>query len=215
MPSPRSLFFPYTTLFRSYGRRAASLAASRALEHGSAEQADRSLLGQQRAARVHAVAGGPRTRRSADAVRLADRRVRGPPATARSEEHTSELQSHSDLVCRLLALYSFPTRRSSDLTGVEQRRWQRAARLNMDLQNKLIDRFSANNELLAYMQSPVGRGLADLQTPSGSQIGESAAHRRLQDRKSTRLNSSHTVTSYAVSSLSILSLHDALPILRA
>src|SRR5947207_2113807 len=41
----------------------------------------------------------------------------------RSEEHTSELQSHSDLVCRLLlelylhrlALYSFPTRRSSDL----------------------------------------------------------------------------------------------------
>src|SRR5437764_7447540 len=53
-------------------------------------------------------------------------------------------------------------------TGVEQRRWQRAVRLNMDLQNKLIDRFSANNELLAYMQSPVGRGLADLQTPAGS-----------------------------------------------
>src|SRR5438034_3589829 len=25
-----------------------------------------------------------------------------PPAPARSEEHTSELQSHSDLVCRLL-----------------------------------------------------------------------------------------------------------------
>src|SRR5438034_406084 len=40
----------------------------------------------------------------------------------RSEEHTSELQSHSDLVCRLLlatrphsAPHSFPTRRSSDL----------------------------------------------------------------------------------------------------
>src|SRR5437588_89840 len=41
----------------------------------------------------------------------------------RSEEHTSELQSHSDLVCRLLlesylahtSLHSFPTRRSSDL----------------------------------------------------------------------------------------------------
>src|SRR5947207_3094286 len=41
----------------------------------------------------------------------------------RSEEHTSELQSHSDLVCRLLLecygpnpdLHSFPTRRSSDL----------------------------------------------------------------------------------------------------
>src|SRR5699024_8875970 len=41
----------------------------------------------------------------------------------RSEEHTSELQSRFDLVCRLLvestgyqrALLSFPTRRSSDL----------------------------------------------------------------------------------------------------
>src|SRR5438034_3606698 len=28
--------------------------------------------------------------------------VRGRPAPSRSEEHTSELQSHSDLVCRLL-----------------------------------------------------------------------------------------------------------------
>src|SRR6516225_172000 len=41
----------------------------------------------------------------------------------RSEEHTSELQSHVNLVCRLLLeryvihpdLHSFPTRRSSDL----------------------------------------------------------------------------------------------------
>src|SRR5437773_1331615 len=44
-------------------------------------------------------------------------------AIRRSEEHTSELQSHHDLVCRLLLessrphrhLHSFPTRRSSDL----------------------------------------------------------------------------------------------------
>src|SRR5699024_7091945 len=43
----------------------------------------------------------------------------------RSEEHTSELQSRFDLVCRLLLetssyhlhLHSFPTRRSSDLGG--------------------------------------------------------------------------------------------------
>src|SRR5215204_3077050 len=34
-----------------------------------------------------------------------------PSAVARSEEHTSELQSHRDL-------HSFPTRRSSDLVGV-------------------------------------------------------------------------------------------------
>src|SRR5438046_2004287 len=44
--------------------------------------------------------------------------------TSRSEEHTSELQSLTNLVCRLLlehslrplSLHSFPTRRSSDLT---------------------------------------------------------------------------------------------------
>src|SRR5579875_547753 len=41
---------------------------------------------------------------------LPDARVKAtyPAAWARSEEHTSELQSHSDL-------HSFPTRRSSDL----------------------------------------------------------------------------------------------------
>src|SRR5436190_12305331 len=30
------------------------------------------------------------------------RKASNPPPSARSEEHTSELQSHSDLVCRLL-----------------------------------------------------------------------------------------------------------------
>src|SRR5947207_2341110 len=59
-------------------------------------------------------------------------RARGPALRrSRSEEHTSELQSHSDLVCRLLlescgyhiVLHSSPTRRSSDLARV----WSRAA----------------------------------------------------------------------------------------
>jgi hypothetical protein len=51
-------------------------------------------------------------------------------------------------------------------TLIEQRRWQRAARMEMELQNKLIDRFSGTNELLAYMQSPAGAGLAQLHSPS-------------------------------------------------
>ena len=43
---------------------------------------------------------------------------------------------------------------TSALTGlirtlIDQRRWQRAARMQMDLQNKLIDRFSGHEELLA------------------------------------------------------------------
>src|SRR5690606_17153412 len=51
-------------------------------------------------------------------------------AGCRSEEHTSELQSRENLVCRLLLegcftrrdLHSFPTRRSSDLRG-SRLRW--------------------------------------------------------------------------------------------
>src|SRR5476649_1275186 len=42
-------------------------------------------------------------------------RKRQPHIHARSEEHTSELQSHRDL-------HSFPTRRSSDLISSETRR---------------------------------------------------------------------------------------------
>src|SRR5438132_12889151 len=72
---PRSTLFPYTTLFRS-------LRAARARARPRA-------------------AGDPARRRRSAAGR--GRRARLPrPAADRSEEHTSELQSHSDLVCRLL-----------------------------------------------------------------------------------------------------------------
>src|SRR5476649_3037353 len=55
---PRSTLFPYTTLFRSSGRR--------------------------------------------ETLRLYRQDWRDAQCRLRSEEHTSELQSHSDLVCRLL-----------------------------------------------------------------------------------------------------------------
>src|SRR2546430_4204615 len=69
---PRSTLFPYTTLFRSP-------------VHAHRHQADQSP-----AARY----GSRRRERPTSA------RALGPPA--RSEEHTSELQSQSNLVCRLL-----------------------------------------------------------------------------------------------------------------
>src|SRR5260370_23357635 len=71
---PRSTLFPYTTLFRSEGEVAAVVGAENFLriELGIA------------ALRLH--------------LRGLDRR--GAPL--RSEEHTSELQSHLNLVCRLL-----------------------------------------------------------------------------------------------------------------
>jgi hypothetical protein len=59
---------------------------------------------------------------------------------------------------------------------IDQRRWHRAARMQMEMQNKLIDRFSGNDELLAYMQSPTGRGLIDLQT---SALGSGIAPRMM------------------------------------
>src|SRR5437667_4317700 len=72
---PSSTLFPYTTLFRSRRSSAAS------------------------AARPSVAAGSSRPRW----LRIASIQV---PAMieilSRSEEHTSELQSHHDLVCRLL-----------------------------------------------------------------------------------------------------------------
>src|SRR5260370_2236732 len=77
---PRSTLFPYTTLFRSRDRGR--------LFSGIADQqeADRGA----RSARYPS-AGAGRTRRLPD-----------PGIGNRSEEHTSELQSHLNLVCRLL-----------------------------------------------------------------------------------------------------------------
>src|SRR5438132_9532846 len=74
---PRSTLFPYTTLFRS---RAERLAGARARLHCG-----------RCARRRHTRAAGQLRLLAAISRRL-----------ERSEEHTSELQSHSDLVCRLL-----------------------------------------------------------------------------------------------------------------
>src|SRR3712207_7138907 len=76
---PRSTLFPYTTLFRSVGRPS-----------GRAR-------GPVRRARLRAGRRGGRAR-----GRLGGRCGEGGRALARSEEHTSELQSRQYLVCRLL-----------------------------------------------------------------------------------------------------------------
>src|SRR5690349_21912506 len=73
-PPPRSTLFPYTTLFRS----PAGTTASRHREHRAVRDSSR---------------GRRMFRRSRD---------RGALRRGRSEEHTSELQSRRDLVCRLL-----------------------------------------------------------------------------------------------------------------
>src|SRR2546427_3300097 len=86
---PRSTLFPYTTLFRS-GRRVVRI--EQATEQGHQREPLQRV--------AHALA----KRRAAKCERR--RQQRGAEcehaSTRRSEEHTSELQSQSNLVCRLL-----------------------------------------------------------------------------------------------------------------
>lgn len=42
-------------------------------------------------------------------------------------------------------------------TLIEHRRWSRLSRTQAEVHNKLMDRFSSNEELLAYMQTPGGK----------------------------------------------------------
>src|SRR5260370_24266188 len=83
---PRSTLFPYTTLFRSHGRGAPG-----ALQIG--QGAAPSLLDRREDEPEQRIVEPIASRTSGR---------RGSPARARSEEHTSELQSHLNLVCRLL-----------------------------------------------------------------------------------------------------------------
>src|SRR5699024_12718795 len=87
-PPPRSTLFPYTTLFRS--------AAPPPEGHrgGAVRPAGREDPLRNRAGRLRRGASGGLLRRGHRGVH----RLR----EARSEEHTSELQSRFDLVCRLL-----------------------------------------------------------------------------------------------------------------
>src|SRR5690606_39871213 len=88
---PNSTLFPYTTLFRSHGRRLSRLPPQgadrrRRLHHGPLRR------------------GVPvRRRRALPRHHLLRRSAGGCARQAeRSEEHTSELQSRENLVCRLL-----------------------------------------------------------------------------------------------------------------
>src|SRR2546427_8275977 len=80
---PRSTLFPYTTLFRSVGEAGGVRAEARG--------------------RVELSGNGRRDRRThPDPEDARAPRARSAVAGIRSEEHTSELQSQSNLVCRLL-----------------------------------------------------------------------------------------------------------------
>src|SRR2546427_4017835 len=87
---PRSTLFPYTTLFRSADLFPVKVAPS---EVGIARDAIEHLAAKGRHAEVGKIV--------IVLVEEAESHARGR-IQSRSEEHTSELQSQSNLVCRLL-----------------------------------------------------------------------------------------------------------------
>ena len=42
-------------------------------------------------------------------------------------------------------------------TVIDQRRWQRVSKVQSEVHSKLLDRFTSNEDLLAYVQTPAGR----------------------------------------------------------
>src|SRR5690242_20992904 len=91
---PRSTLFPYTTLFRSQAR-------APAVSHRADRTAGRVRIAIERA---HDGQSGTCARGARAEIARTGGAVRGSEAAVRrrSEEHTSELQSHVNLVCRLL-----------------------------------------------------------------------------------------------------------------
>src|SRR3712207_8518179 len=88
---PRSTLFPYTTLFRSVARHGDSLVVRTRATHARVRPC-RAPKG------PGGTAPGPRAE-----VHPRRHHLTAPaPGAARSEEHTSELQSRQYLVCRLL-----------------------------------------------------------------------------------------------------------------
>src|SRR2546430_9750685 len=85
---PRSTLFPYTTLFRSEDHDAA----------GDLLQAPTDVLGWDEEDAERPGGGGEQLESCPGTFGI----LFVPPQNVRSEEHTSELQSQSNLVCRLL-----------------------------------------------------------------------------------------------------------------
>src|SRR5690606_41982679 len=97
---PTSTLFPYTTLFRSSGQRESASLTCGALV-GKSDRTDYNCHD----TTIYPLPRHARSLRSRDSATrpesVASLRIL-PPIRPRSEEHTSELQSRENLVCRLL-----------------------------------------------------------------------------------------------------------------
>src|SRR5690242_21285016 len=84
--TPRSTLFPYTTLFRSWRMIGTALALGGNIRAGLEDNLY--------------LPNGEMAKSNGELIEVAARMTRD--CGRRSEEHTSELQSHVNLVCRLL-----------------------------------------------------------------------------------------------------------------
>src|SRR5260221_1213185 len=87
---PRSTLFPYTTLFRSAWQNLLFLETQAGLSDSVIVHSEQALELFPNQGMIYYFNG------------VANLQKKNYKEAARSEEHTSELQSHSDLVCRLL-----------------------------------------------------------------------------------------------------------------
>src|SRR2546430_11614790 len=95
---PRSTLFPYTTLFRSFQDK-----SDVGLGKNPEKQLTRSLIFQTRFVIL--------TNHTCEQIEGLHRHI---GCTERSEEHTSELQSQSNIVCRLLLDKKMPRKNDRD-----------------------------------------------------------------------------------------------------
>src|SRR5688572_31872021 len=95
---PPSTLFPYTTLFRSDYRGAVRMQVRLGRVHRDGSRRGRA----ERDAHEAASLNGTRGDQLLNAEPIATPALARASAAGRSEEHTSELQSQSNLVCRLL-----------------------------------------------------------------------------------------------------------------
>src|SRR2546430_10076000 len=120
---PRSTLFPYTTLFRSHEETHVT-DNDRAVVGLYRERANTSRSGSSGHARSRSASGGGNSN--------SNHRHR------RSEEHTSELQSQSNLVCRLLLEKKKPHHHGSMLSSIPRRKHSLAGAISMNLPTTLL-----------------------------------------------------------------------------
>src|SRR5437773_1138904 len=119
----------------------------------------------------------------------------------RSEEHTSELQSHHDLVCRLLLARPPPSSLFPYTTALPISFLDRSIFIGAFLGETLIGFVKLVTDLNrthANLMNVVSMVKHRDKAPTNALIAAAVRSCAERDRKSTRLNSSHITISYAV-----------------